>query len=114
MASYIMRGLADLLVAISAAFGWPLVAIAVIAAFLVGCAETVGDTTAHSVTPAVVHKDDLMRANGRLQSTELSMNLLVGPAFAGLIATTSQTAGLVAAGLLYVACLLYTSPSPRD
>lgn len=103
MASYIMRGLAVLLVAISAAFGWPLVAIAVIAAFLVGCAETVGDTTAHSVTPAVVHKDDLMRANGRLQSTELSMNLLVGPAFAGLIATTSQTAGLVAAGLLYVA-----------
>ena len=90
MASYIMRGLAVLLVAISAAFGWPLVAIAVIAAFLVGCAETVGDTTAHSVTPAVVHKDDLMRANGRLQSTELSMNLLVGP------------------------CLLYTSPSPRD
>lgn len=103
IASYALRGVAVVLLAVSEVLAWPLVSLAVVAAFCVGCAETVGDTAAHSVTPAVVAKERLMQANGRLQSTELSANLLVGPACAGFVATVSHTAGLTLAGVLYVA-----------
>lgn len=99
--SYFLRGTAITIIAIAVAIGWPLVPIAVLCALCVGAAETIGDTAAHSLTPSLVPKQDLVRANGILQSTELSANLLIGPACAGLIAAISPVTGLVVVGCAY-------------
>lgn len=102
-ASYALRGLAVTAIALAVSLRLPLVPTAVFAAFCVGVAETVGETAVHSVTPGIVTGEELVRANGLLQSTELTTNLLIGPTCAGLIAAVSPTAGLVVVGVLYVA-----------
>ena len=66
-------------------------------AVLLGMGETLFDTSAQSLLPAVVERDQLTRANSRLFAVELVANTFIGPPLGGLLA-----------------CLLYTSPSPRD
>ncbi|GAA1038253.1 MFS transporter [Virgisporangium ochraceum] len=55
------------------------------AALAIGVAETVYDTSAQSILPRVVPRDDLARANGRLYAIELTANEFVGPALAGFV-----------------------------
>jgi MFS family permease len=75
--------LAALTVAVVADLGtvWLLYA----AALAIGVAETMYDTSAQSILPRVVPRDDLARANGRLYAVELTANEFVGPALAGFI-----------------------------
>ncbi|WP_461035744.1 MFS transporter [Streptomyces mayteni] len=61
-------------------------------AFCVGVAETVYDTSAQSIVPQLVHRDQLARANGRLYGTELTANQFVGPALAGLLVAAGAIA----------------------
>jgi MFS family permease len=80
-----------------------------VVAFLVGTGEVLFDTTAQALIPATVERQHLERANGRLFSTELIGNELVGPLvgsflFAvavGLPFVTSAVAYLVASFLLF-------------
>ena len=53
------------------------------AAFVVGIAEVLYDTTAQSVLPQVVGKDALPTANARLQGVEIATNQFVGPPLGG-------------------------------
>jgi MFS family permease len=55
-------------------------------AVLVGFAETLFDTSAQSLLPALVSRDDLTRANSRLFAVELVANTFVGPPLGGLLA----------------------------
>jgi MFS family permease len=48
-------------------------------ALLLGIAETLFDTSAQSLLPAIVARDDLTRANSRLFAVELVANTFVGP-----------------------------------
>ena len=48
-------------------------------AVLLGVAETLFDTSAQSLLPALVPRDDLTRANSRLFAVELVANTFVGP-----------------------------------
>ena len=80
-----------------------------VVAFVVGTGEVLFDTTAQALIPATVERRHLERANGRLFSTELIGNELVGPLvgsflFAlaiGLPFVTSAVAYLVASLLLF-------------
>jgi MFS family permease len=77
-------------------------------AFALGSAETLFDTSAQSVLPMLVGRDQLPRANGRLQAVELLANQFVGPPLGGALAVGgiavavagSATAYLAASGLL--------------
>jgi len=55
-------------------------------AVLLGAAETLFDTSAQSLLPAVVPRDDLTRANSRLFAVELIANTFIGPPLGGLLA----------------------------
>jgi MFS family permease len=55
-------------------------------ALLLGIAETLFDTSAQSLLPALVARDDLTRANSRLFAVELVANMFVGPPLGGLLA----------------------------
>src|SRR5919107_1490738 len=55
-------------------------------AVLLGVGETLFDTSAQSLLPAVVDRDDLTRANSRLFAVELVANTFIGPPLGGLLA----------------------------
>ena len=70
-----------------AAISFDQVSIAVIyvVAALLASAEAVVDSSSMAMVPATVASSDLERAGGRLASTELAMNDLVGPPLGGLL-----------------------------
>jgi MFS family permease len=53
--------------------------------FFVGTAETLFDTASVSVLPAVVSKEDLQKANGRLYSAQILANNMAGPPLGGFL-----------------------------
>jgi MFS family permease len=77
-------------------------------AVLLGIAETLFDTSAQSLLPAVVGRDDLTRANSRLFAVELVANTFIGPPLGGLLAAAGLAVALglpAAAYLVGAACL---------
>jgi MFS family permease len=83
-----------------------------VAAFIIGAGEAFFDTNAQSILPAVVGRDRLVTANGRLFAAETIMNSFVGPPVGGLLiaiavplALSGAAAGyaLAALGLLLLA-----------
>jgi MFS family permease len=81
-----------------------------LAAFVLGCFETMFDTAASSMLPNVVGKDRVVAANSRLNAIELTMNSFVGPPIGGfLVAIGVATAfGTAAAGYLGALLCLVT------
>ena len=77
-------------------------------ALLLGLAETLFDTSAQSLLPALVSRDDLTRANSRLFAVELVANTFVGPPLGGLLAAAGLglALGLPAAAYLVGAGVL--------
>jgi MFS family permease len=77
-------------------------------AVLLGIAETLFDTSAQSLLPAIVSRDDLTRANSRLFAVELVANTFVGPPLGGLLAALGLAVAFgvpAAAYLVGAACL---------
>jgi MFS family permease len=73
----------------------------------VGVAETIYDTSAQSILPQLVRRDQLSRANGRLYAAELSANEFVGPPLAGFLAAAGAFVALASpAGLWVVAVVV--------
>jgi MFS family permease len=72
-------------------------------ALLLGVAETLFDTSAQSLLPAVVGRDDLSRANSRLYAVELVANMFVGPPLGGLLAAIAIAAALAVPAAAYLA-----------
>jgi MFS family permease len=77
-------------------------------AVLLGVGETLFDTSAQSLLPAVVGRDDLTRANSRLFAVELVTNTFIGPPLGGLLAAAGLAIALgvpAAAYLVGAGCL---------
>jgi len=78
-------------------------------ALLLGFAETLFDTSAQSLLPAVVARDDLTRANSRLFAVEMVANTFVGPPLGGLLAAAGLAVAMgvpAAAYLVGAGCLV--------
>ncbi|RMC32010.1 MFS transporter [Paracoccus alkanivorans] len=60
-------------------------ALIAICAITVGAAEVLRDNAAQTILPALIPEEGLERANGRLWSVEMVMNLFVGTALAGVL-----------------------------
>jgi len=76
-----------------------------VVALMVGVAETLYDTSAQSILPQVVHRDQLSRANGRLYAVELTANQFVGPPLGGLLVALGVVAGLAVPAALWLAAV---------
>jgi MFS family permease len=72
-------------------------------ALLLGIAETLFDTSAQSLLPAIVKRDDLTRANSRLFAVELVANTFVGPPLGGLLAAAGLAIALGTPAVAYLA-----------
>jgi MFS family permease len=87
-----------------------------VAAFVIGSGEAFFDTNAQSILPAVVGRDRLVTANGRLFAAETLMNSFVGPPVGGLlvaIAVPLALSGAAAGYALAAVGLLLLSGSFR-
>lgn len=76
-----------------------------VVALMVGVAETLYDTSAQSIMPQVVQRDQLSRANGRLYAVELTANQFVGPPLGGLLVATGVVAGFAVPAALWLAAV---------
>ena len=72
------------------------------AAFVIGIGEAFFDTNAQAITPAVVGRDRLVTANGRLFAAETVMNSFVGPPVGGLLVALSVPVALAGGAIGYV------------
>lgn len=87
------------------------------AVFVVGLAETVVDNASIAVLPAIVARERLDWANGRLYATLTVTNQLAGPALAGVLFTVSTTLAVATGSATYlvaaIGALLITKQSPN-
>ena len=85
------------------------IAVLYVVAFAIGICETLYDTSAQSILPQVVEKDQLSKANGRLYAIELTGQSFIGPPLGGLLMAIgaalalggSSLAWFFAAGVLF-------------
>jgi len=64
---------------------WTTIWFLYVAAFLLGSVQTLFDTTAQSVLPAVVNREELETANGRLYAAEIITNNFAGKPLGGFL-----------------------------
>lgn len=76
-----------------------------VVALTVGVAETLYDTSAQSILPQIVNKDQLSRANGRLYAAELTANQFIGPPLGGLLIGIGVVAGFAVPAALWLAAV---------
>lgn len=83
--------------------------IVLVATLLMGMAEVIYDNSAQTFMPAIVHTDNLEKANGRLWSVELVANTLIGPPLgAVLIVVAFSTPFFVDAASFAASAVLIT------
>jgi MFS family permease len=88
--------------------------------FLLGCSETIFDNSAQTILPAIVRKDQLEKANGRLYAAEIINNQFAGPPLGGFLFAVAaaapfflDSASFLISALL-IAALVGSFRSPRD
>ena len=95
---------------IAVLFGWASLPILYVIFFLIATGETLFDTSAAAVLPAVVPRERLPKANARLAGTWTVTNQFVGPPLGGLLfATAAGVPFLLGAGGLALAASLLAS-----
>jgi MFS family permease len=87
---------------------WALYAVAL----CVGVTETIYDTSAQSIVPQLVGRDQLPRANGRLYAVELMANEFAGPPLAGLLVGLATMAAFGASVALWAASVAVLATLP--
>ncbi|WP_349236102.1 MFS transporter [Cryobacterium sp. BB307] len=94
------RALALVTLAVAALMGLGSILLIYVVGLAIGFAETIYDTSAQSIMPQIVGRDQLSRANGRLYAVELTANQFVGPPLGGfLVAAGAAIAFTVPAGM---------------
>lgn len=74
-----------------------------VATFLLGCAEVLGNGASQTFIPLIVDTDQLETANGRMWSAESLMNNFIGPPLASLLLALSVFAPLMFDGASFFA-----------
>jgi predicted MFS family arabinose efflux permease len=91
---------------------------ALVALGLLATAEVFADNTASTLTPMLVHRDDLAVANSRLQAGFITLNQLAGPPIGAALFVAGQIWPFVAVAVLGAAGVLLVSrislPSIHD
>lgn len=112
VAANIVRALAVAVPAVALVGGHVSLWLLFVAALGAGVSEVFYDTAAQTVVPAVVPRERLDRANGRLYAVELGAQELVGPVVAGVLVATALTLSLAAPVALWVAAVIALSTMP--
>ncbi len=82
------------------------------AAFLLGTAETLFDNASQAILPSLVDRDDLAKANGRLQGAEVVTNQFVGPPLGGLLFAAAAATPFLLDGASFLAAAVLVALIP--
>jgi MFS family permease len=74
-------------------------------AVCLGIAETIYDTSAQSILPQLVERDQLSRANSRLFAAELTANQFVGPPLGGVLVAAGAALSIAVPGALWMVAI---------
>ncbi|MEV6306772.1 MFS transporter [Actinoplanes sp. NPDC051861] len=85
------------------------VAAALIGLALIATAEVFADNTTGTLTPMLVHRDDLAVANARLQTGFITLNQLAGPPLGAVLFTVGRAWPLLTEVLLVLAGMVLVS-----
>jgi predicted MFS family arabinose efflux permease len=85
------------------------VTVALVALGLIATAEVFADGTSVTLTPMLVHRDDLVIANARLQAGFITVNQLAGPPIGALLYAAGRAWPFVAQAVLVTAGVLLVS-----
>ena len=106
--------------ALAVASGQETLGLLYVVAFLLGSAETVFDNAAQAIMPAIVRKDQLEKANGRMYAAEFTTNQFIGPPLGAFlfVAAAASPFFLDSASFLISALLILSFTgafkAPRD
>lgn len=106
--------------ALTVVSGQESLAVLYVIAFLLGSAETVFDNAAQAIMPAIVRKDQLEKANGRMYAAEFITNQFIGPPLGAFlfVAAAASPFFLDSASFLISALLILSFTgrfrAPRD
>ncbi|WP_026551367.1 MFS transporter [Arthrobacter sp. H20] len=78
----------------------------VVGALVLGACEVFYDTATQTLTPAVVHRDDLVRANSYIWSAQSVSNEFIGPPLGGLLVALALWAPFAAGSAAYICVAL--------
>ena len=106
LTAHTIRWLALGLAAAAWISGWLDIRLLYALALTLGVTETLADTAAAAMPPALVDRDDLGRANSQLTGVATVTNAFVGPALAGLLVAASAPLALGGSALLYASAAL--------
>jgi MFS family permease len=76
-----------------------------IVALSIGVAETLYDTSAQSIVPQLVERDQLAAANGRLYAVQLTANQFIGPPLAGSLVAAGAVVAFAAPAALWAVAI---------
>lgn len=76
-----------------------------VVAFGIGTAETIYDTSAQSILPQVVGRDQLSRANGQLYAGEVTANEFLGPPLGGALIAMGAVVAFVVPVAMWIAAV---------
>ena len=91
---------------------WPVYLMFLVTSLLMGTAQVFRDNAATSLMPAIVRKDQLEKANGRMWSAEMIAGNLAGPPLGSLLIGISILLPIIAdsATFFFAAGLIFTIP----
>jgi MFS family permease len=92
-----------LALAVTAATGTATVALVLCLLFLIGTAEVFSNNATSTLLPMLVHRDDLVLANARIQTGLITVNRLIGPPVGALLFTAGRAVPFVAQTVLVAA-----------
>ncbi|MGJ9413994.1 MFS transporter [Aeromicrobium sp. CF4.19] len=101
-----LRALTVAIVAVAIVAGSESIWMLYLAAFALGTAETVHDTAAQSLLPAIVDSAVLERANGRLTAAEVTTNTFIGPPLGGFLVASAVALGVAGPAGLWVLAVI--------
>ncbi|MCU1416414.1 MAG: transporter [Schumannella sp.] len=84
-----------------------------IAAFLLGCAETIVDNASLAILPQLIRRDRIQDANGRIFATQSILNELVGPPLGALIFALSAVASFASGSAAFLLATVIYFLLPR-
>jgi MFS family permease len=94
------------------AVDWMNLPVLLTAAFLLGTAETLFDNASQAILPSLVDRDDLAKANGRLQGAEVVTNQFVGPPLGGLLFAAAAATPFLLDGASFLAAAVLVALIP--
>jgi len=107
------RALAVAVLAMTLATDVHSLAVLYVTVFALGVAETIEDTAALAVLPALVPRAGLERANGRIFATQSALNELIGPPVGGFLFALAAVASFATGAAAFTIAAIVLAGLPR-